>query len=144
MSSLQLSPTSLTVTRRGNCEGMDSCHRMQFPGVGGDFKFPVKGSLVSLGQAHSRETPSSCQAISFQLCPNTTVYSSMKAALTVPSPLLTLPLVHVCRYPIHEHLFPPSLEEFCAPLTSSSAPTRLAGGLSWLSFPHLLQSLLLD
>lgn len=45
-------------------------------------------SPLSLGQALRRETPSSCWAISFQLCPNIPVYSFMKAALTAPSPPL--------------------------------------------------------
>lgn len=75
-------------------------------------------SPLSLGQALCRETPSSCWVVSFQLGPSITVYSFMKAALPL---LFSLPLVQVCRYPIHEHLFPPSLEEFCTALTSSSA-----------------------
>lgn len=140
-------PPSLTVTQRGTCEGTANfCRRMPLPGARGLHVSRKELSPLSLGQALRGETPSSCWAISFQLCPSIAVYSFtvLRRQLRLPLLLLSLPLVQVCRYPIHDHLFPLSLEEFCAPLTSSSAPARLAGGLSWLSFPHLLQSLVLD
>lgn len=116
------------------------CRRLQLPA--GEFWFPVKGSLFNHGEkAFHRETPGSCSAVSFQPVPALLLTVSRRQ-LQLPLLLLPLQLVQVCRYPIHQHLFPPSLEELCASLTSSSAPVRLAGG--WLSFPRSLPSLVLD
>lgn len=84
-----LPPPRLTVTRRGTCKGMANfCRRMQFPGMRGLHISRKELSPLSLGQTLHRETPSSCWAISFQLCLNMAVYSFMKAALTASSPPL--------------------------------------------------------
>lgn len=82
-------PPSLTVTQRGTCEGTANfCRRMQLPGARGLHVSCKELSPLSLGQALRGETPSSCWAISFQLCPNIAVYSFTEAAPTAPSPPL--------------------------------------------------------
>lgn len=56
---------------------------------GGGLHVSCKGlSPLALGQGLLRETPSSCWAISFQLCPSIAAYSFTKAALAAPSPPL--------------------------------------------------------